>query len=194
MRRDMMSKLLCAVFLPLGLTGVACALDFINGPQAESPPKSSPKPGSTSWLNGWIRGLKSSDEKTPATAARKDTKPAREEKLSGPPLEERMARERARAQADYLRQLEACVRLKEIAEETKDERLRHKADTLEERCQAQYQTRLQRAAASAANHDLDEELIDKNLKSKPMLRGSRPLTEQEKNGSRPGRTAAREER
>lgn len=179
MRRELIWMPTSAVLLCLGLASAVCA----------EPPA---RPGSSSIMSRWLHGDRADKKKAPARAESRDGKATVDERR-GLSLEERMARERDRAEKDYLRQSDACIKLKQIAEDTRDDRLRRLADALDQRFKARYDERLERAGANVANHDLDEDVLDKNLRLKPMLRNSRPLSEEEMNGSRRGRTAAREE-
>lgn len=186
---------LFAVLLGLGVSASARA-------EPDDDRKAPPvRPGSTSTLNRWLRGDVGDAKKSPPRADKdkdkskdkdkdkdkKDAKkPAAEEK-SGPSLEEIMARERERAKADYLRRLEACLRLMQIAEETKDESLRRAVEQLDQRVLAAYQDRLQRMPESPG--ELDEEILEKHLGQQSGRRNSRAMRDQNAKRDRGGRTA-----
>ncbi len=72
----------------------------------------------------------------------------REEKMIAPPSP---AAQRAKAEADFLRRLEVCQKLQEIAFDTGDEQLKHRAEQLEQRAKDAYERRTNRGHAVVAD-------------------------------------------
>lgn len=182
---------------------VALLLAFGNllraEPEAERKP--APRPGSTSAWSRWLRGEKPAEAKPQPRSTKDDDKDDKDDKQakdsqptnrSKQTLENRMARERDRAKAEYLRRLEAWIRLMQIADETRDESLRRVLEPLDQRVYNIYQERLQRLPERHAAHELDEETLDKHLGSKPGYTDTKSVRSQTKPQAR-SRTAAREE-
>jgi len=80
------------------------------------------------------------------------------------------AAERDREEKAYLRRLNVCLKLNEIAEANKDEVLAREVQRLEERIWSVYSERTGRLTAGAAGLEMDEELVHKHLgRSSPRL-------------------------
>lgn len=142
-----------------------------------SPPKDDKKPAAKP-------KVKKEEEKPATTVARPTNKP------------DESASERAKEEANLLRRLKACDRLKEIAFETKDENLARLADQLEERAQTAYSQRVAHLPASNAGGFIsDEESLDKVLGTAMpgnRIAGTMPYTVSSKDGKAGAATAARE--
>ena len=129
--------------LSLGLAAVANA----------DPPDDATKPaakGSMWWPPNWFAGRSS--------AKADDRKPTAKEENKVSPAVEAARLTREREAAAYLRRQMVCDKLIEIADLTKDEALRRKAEVLAERAYTLYQQRT--AAGPASDLDGQAKLLD----------------------------------
>jgi hypothetical protein len=100
----------------------------------------------------------------PRKPPKKKNAPAADKPAPKPtvPPEDEPAAVRAREEAAYLRRLEVCLKLKEIAEEKGDPALARMADDLDARAKAVYFQRIADLPASHAEPELDARLLDKH--------------------------------
>ncbi len=132
----------CLAALGLGLAVSACS--------AQEPERLrySPKPADLSWLTKWFGG--GSEEIIPKSSPPDPKQP--------PPMTvAQRAAERDRLEKAYLRRLDVCDRLRDIAQETNDTRLIEQANRLEELAWRLYQTRSNKLLGVASTAGGDEE-------------------------------------
>jgi hypothetical protein len=151
-----------------------------------------------SWFGGWF-GSKPKPAATPAKGdkAKSDKTDAKGKDATarGAAVVDTAAAVRAREEAAYLRRLEVCDRIREIAESTNDEKLYSLATELSQRVWDVYTQRTAHLPSGRGDLDLDEQLLEKNL-SPGGAAGSRPpspLTHAATGKGGNSRAAAREE-
>jgi hypothetical protein len=106
------------------------------------------------------------DKPAPRPAAREPDRESTRKPAPPPPAPNPLdlaAAEREREEKAYLRRLNVCLKLNEIAEANKDEALAREVQRLEERIWSVYSERAGRLTAGAAGLDMDEELVQKHL-------------------------------
>lgn len=152
----------------LGVLGLGAALLLGWGTAALAEPddgNDAPRPavqdtGSNVWGGHLLFGKKRAPARTPPPKPAKDKPPPRAETAAKPaPAVIDAAAVRAREEAAYLRRMDVCLKLKEIAERTNDAELGRLADQLDERAKDVYFRRIAALPASRAEPDLDERLL-----------------------------------
>jgi hypothetical protein len=162
-----------------------------------------PAPARPGWLSRWFGGKppaadkKDKKDKKPAPAP-KDKKPGAnkdKEAAKKPPPANSPASLRGREMADYLRRLQVCDRLMQVAYDTHDEELQRQIEQLNERIWTTYQLRCERVPARPAM--TDEEILDKHLGSRAAKKGATEeaaLLDDRPSKRRVGQTASKEDR
>jgi hypothetical protein len=112
--------------------------------------------GSNVWRSHLLFGKKAPP---PRPKPAKDKPPKTETPVKPAAVGTDPAGVRAREEAAYLRRMDVCLKLKEIAERTNDAELGRLADQLDERARDVYFRRISALPASHAEPDLDEQML-----------------------------------
>jgi hypothetical protein len=138
-----------------------------------------------SWLSRWF-GDKKKVEKKKEPAAAKET-------MRKPPARPAVP-SRSRETADYLRRLQVCDKLMQIAYETQDQELQRQVEQLNEQVWETYQ--LRSARATSRPRVTDEHILDKHLGSKATTKSEteEALLDSTPSKGRSGRTALKEDK
>jgi hypothetical protein len=143
-----------AAVLILGLAvSIAAAQDRDDGP----------KPAASGWWAGWF-GSKDKPE------AKKE---AADRPLPGPSVVERAEVVRQRELKSYLRRIDVCDKLAQIAEDTNDQSLLSQVEEMKERVWAVYQQRTAHLTPSAASETEDAAPRREGASRKPATSRSR---------------------
>ena len=151
----------------LGVLGLGAALLLGWGTAAlaepddgnEAPRPASQDTGANVWGGHLLSGKRPAPARTPPKPAKDKTPPRSETAIKPAPAVSDAATVRAREEAAYLRRMDVCLKLKEIAERTNDAELGRLADQLDERAKDVYFRRISALPASRAEPDLDERLL-----------------------------------
>ncbi len=139
---------------------VVRAGDDAGGDDAKQAAPAIPDTGQRVWSSHLFHHVTPKPPKKPPK--KKDTPAAGKTPPKAVPPEEEPAAVRDREEAAYLRRMEVCLKLKQIAEEKGDTGLARMADELDARAKALYFQRIANLPASHAEPDLDERLLDKH--------------------------------
>lgn len=148
-------------------------------------------PAKSGWFSSWFGGKdKKPEAKKPAKKTAKAKSKAKEKEADEhkaekpaekPTLHDHLAQLRSRAQANYFRRLNVCLKLQQVAIDTKDDELLKKVKGLEKRVWEAYRRHLD------INHDLDPFESDEDIFERHLGEAGRPEEADEQVLTRPVR-------
>ncbi len=156
------------VALVVGLgTAVAGAGEEV-GPRSDAPPVVKPRYGRRGLLDIWFGPqAKPAPKKASAKSDtnKSDTKSATKAEAAAKPANQvdSATAQRRQEEAAFLRREAVCDRLMEIALQTDDQELLHRAEQLRERAWAAYAQRTAHLPGGNAGFESDEQILDKHL-------------------------------
>jgi hypothetical protein len=151
--------------------GVTLALLLGVGPAFAGPDEHVPEGDNTSggnWFTRWFRPAPKTPEKSAAGKDEK-TKDLKKDHEPRPEPAGEASALRAREEAKYLRRLECCDKLKEVADSTNDPALRKHAEELDARAFDVYTRRTALLPSSKALFDSDDKTLEKHLGQVPGI-------------------------